>query len=191
MLIDTSLSTQAERFFGNLEPKNKYGGGKVPNLQSKQQVIDEIISKIKSAQGICLVDYRGITVEKDTDLRKKFREAGVEYKVYKNTMMRFAFKECGLEDFNQYLAGPSAIAFSATDATAPARVAAEFAKTEKKFELKAGVVEGQVYDAKGIAAIAEIPSRDVLLSMLLSALQGNLRNLAYALNSVKEQKEAN
>ena len=134
-------------------------------VELKQPVVQEISERIQGAQSIVLVDHRGLTVEQDTQLRRELREAGVSYKVYKNTMMNFAFKGTEFEGLSQYLEGPSAMAVSTTDATAPARILAKFAKTADKLEIKAGVVEGTVYDAAGIAVIANIPSREELISM--------------------------
>ena len=142
---------------------------------------------MKDAASVVLVDYRGLTVEQDTQLRKSLREAGVSYKVYKNTMMHLAFKGTDFEGLAPYLEGPSAIAYSTTDATAPARVLAEFAKKADKLEIKAGVVEGTVYDAAGMAKIAEIPSREVLLSKLLGSMQSPITNLARVLNQIAEK----
>ena len=130
---------------------------------------------------------RGLTVEQDTALRKKLREAGVTYKVYKNTMMNFAFKGTDFEALAPYLEGPSAIAISTTDATAPARELADFAKTADKLEIKAGVVEGNVYDAAGMMEIAKIPGRDVLISRLLGSMQSPIANLARVLNQIAEK----
>ena len=153
----------------------------------KQPVVEEISASIKDAQSVVLVDYRGLTVEQDTQLRKNLREAGVTYKVYKNTMMNFAFKGTEFEGLSEYLEGPSAVAISKEDATAPARVIAEFAKTADKLEIKAGVVEGTVYDAKGIASIATIPSRDVLISRLLGSMQSPITNFARVMNQLAEK----
>ena len=119
-------------------------------VEIKQPIVEEISEAIKDAQSVVLVDYRGLTVAQDTQLRKELREAGVVYKVYKNTMMNFAFKGTDFEALAPFLEGPSAAAISKTDATAPARVIAKFAKTAKDLEIKAGVVEGQFYDAKGM-----------------------------------------
>ena len=113
-------------------------------IELKKPVVEEISAGIKDAQSVVLVDYRGLTVEQDTELRKNLRAAGVSYKVYKNTMMNFAFKGTDFEGLAPYLEGPSAMAYSSTDATAPARVLAEFAKKANKLEIKAGVVEGRV-----------------------------------------------
>jgi len=147
-------------------------------IELKQPVVEEISAAVKDAQTVVLVDYRGLTVEQDTELRKQLREAGVVYKVYKNTMMNFAFKGTAFEGLAPYLNGPSAMALSTTDATAPARVLAEFAKKAPNLEIKAGVVENVVYDAKGMKAIADIPSREVLISRLLGSMQSPITNFA-------------
>lgn len=156
-------------------------------VEIKQPIVEEISAAIKDAQSVVLVDYRGLTVAQDTQLRKELREAGVLYKVYKNTMMNFAFKGTDFEALAPFLEGPSAAAISATDATAPARIIAKFAKTAKELEIKAGVVEGQFYDAKGMAAIAEIPSREELLSKLLGSIQSPITNFARCMNQLAEK----
>ena len=156
-------------------------------IEIKQPIVEEISAGIKDAQSVVLVDYRGLTVEQDTELRKQLREAGVVYKVYKNTMMNFAFKGTDFEGLAPYLNGPSAMAYSTEDATAPARVIAEFAKKAKALEIKAGVVEGNVYDAKGMEAIASIPSRDVLISRLLGSMQSPMANFARVINQIAEK----
>ena len=146
-------------------------------VELKQPIVEEISNYIKDAQSVVLVDYRGLTVEQDTRLRKQMREAGITYKVYKNTMMNFAFKGTDCEALTQYLEGPSAVAISATDATAPARVLGKFAKEANKLEIKGGIVEGVAYDAKGIADIANIPSREELLSNYLEVFSLQLPTL--------------
>lgn len=156
-------------------------------IEMKQPIVEEISAGIKDAQSVVLVDYRGLTVEQDTELRKQLREAGVVYKVYKNTMMNFAFKGTDFEGLAPYLNGPSAMAYSTEDATAPARVLAEFAKKAKALEIKAGVVEGNVYDAKGMEAISSIPSRDVLISRLLGSMQSPMANFARVINQIAEK----
>ena len=156
-------------------------------VELKQPIVAEISEVIKDAQSVVLVDYRGLTVEEDTALRKQLREAGVNYKVYKNTLMNFAFKGTDFEALAPYLNGPSAIAVSTEDATAPARVIAEFAKKAKNLEIKAGVVEGDLYDAKGMQTIAAIPSRDVLISKLLGSLQSPMANFARVINQIAEK----
>ena len=156
-------------------------------VELKQPIVAEISEAIKDAQSVVLVDYRGLTVEQDTALRKQLREAGVTYKVYKNTMMNFAFKGTDFEALAPYLEGPSAVAISTTDATAPARILAKFAKDAKKLEIKAGVVEGHVYDAAGMQAISQIPSRDELISKLLGSLQSPITNFARVMNQIAEK----
>ena len=156
-------------------------------VELKQPIVAEISEYIKDAQSVVLVDYRGLTVEQDTELRKQLREEGITYKVYKNTMMNFAFKGTDFEALAPYLEGPSAIAISTTDATAPARVLAKFAKTADKLEIKGGVVEGIAYDAKGIASIASIPSREELLSKFLGSIQSPITNFARVMNQLAEK----
>ena len=157
-------------------------------VEQKQPIVAEISEAIKDAASIVLVTYSGITVEQDTAMRKELREAGVSYKVYKNTMMNFAFKGTDFEALAPYLEGPSAIAISTTDATAPARELANFAKTADKLEIKGGVVEDTYYDAKGMQVIATIPSREVLLGKLLGSIQSPITNLARVLNQIAEKQ---
>lgn len=159
-------------------------------VELKQPVVAEISEAVKDAASVVLVDYRGLTVEQDTALRKNLREAGVTYKVYKNTMMVRAFEGTDFAQLGEYLEGPSAIAISKTDATAPAREIAKFAKTAPKLEIKGGVVEGTLYDAKGMESIATIPSRDELLSKLLGSLQSPITNFARVIKQVAEKQEA-
>lgn len=156
-------------------------------IELKKPIVEEISANIKDAQSVVVVDYRGLTVEQDTELRKNLREAGVTYKVYKNTFLNFAFKGTEFEALVPYLEGPTAVAISTTDATAPARVIADFAKKADKLEIKAGVVEGAVYDAKGMASIASIPSREVLISKLLGSLQSPITNFARVMNQLAEK----
>lgn len=156
-------------------------------VELKQPIVAEISEAIKEAQSVVLVDYRGLTVEQDTNLRKELREAGVMYKVYKNTMMNFAFKGTDFEGLAPYLEGPSAVAISTTDATAPARILAKVAKDAKALEIKAGVVEGVVYDAQGMQAIASIPSREELISKLLGSIQSPITNFARVMNQLAEK----
>ncbi|WP_139905882.1 50S ribosomal protein L10 [Clostridium thermarum] len=159
------------------------------NRVIKEAKVAEIKEKLSKAQGVVLANYQGLTVEEDTELRKKLREAGVEYKVYKNTMVTLAAKEVGLDGVISYLEGPVSMAFSYDDATAPARVLNDFAKDHKKLELKAGIVENQIYGSEQIKAIAAIPSREVLISKLLGSFKAPLSNLAYLLNAISEKKE--
>lgn len=156
-------------------------------VELKQPIVQEISACIKDAQSVVLVDYRGLTVEQDTRLRRELREAGITYKVYKNTMMNFAFKGTDFEALAPYLEGPSAIAISTTDATAPARVLCQFAKQASKLEVKGGVVEGAIYDANGIIEISKIPSREELLSRLLGSMQSPITNFARVLKQIAEK----
>lgn len=156
-------------------------------VELKQPIVQEISESIKEAQSVVVVDYRGLTVAEDTQLRKELREAGITYKVYKNTMMNFAFKGTDFESLAPVLEGPSAIAISTTDATAPARVLAKFAKNAPALEIKAGVVEGTFYDAAGMKAIAAVPSREELLSKFLGSIQSPITNFARVLNQIAEK----
>ena len=156
-------------------------------VELKAPIVQEISDSIKDAQSVVIVDYRGLTVAEDTQLRKQLREAGVTYKVYKNTFMNFAFKGTDFESLSGVLEGPNAIAISTTDATAPARVLAEFAKKAPALEIKAGVVEGNFYDAEGMKAISSIPSREVLLSKLLGSMQSPIANFARVIKQIAEQ----
>ena len=159
-------------------------------IELKQPIVEEISASIKDAQSVVVVDYRGLTVDQDTKLRKELREAGVTYKGYKNTMMNFAFKGTDFESLAPVLEGPSAIAISKDDATAPARIVAKFAENAPALEIKAGVVEGTFYDAEGMKAIAKIPSRNELLSRLLGSLQSPMANFARVINQIAEKTPA-
>ena len=156
-------------------------------VELKQPVVAEISEKINGAQAVVLVDHRGLTVAQDTELRKALRAEGVTYKVYKNTMMNFAFEGTDYEQMKDLLNGPSAMAVSKDDPAAPARVLYKFAKTADKLEIKGGVVEGKFYDAKGLSEIAEIPSREVLLSRLLGSMQSPIANFARVINQIAEK----
>ncbi|MDE6873934.1 MAG: 50S ribosomal protein L10 [Lachnospiraceae bacterium] len=156
-------------------------------VELKTPIIDEIKGYISKASAAVIVDYRGLTVEEDTRLRKSLREAGVVYKVYKNTYLKRAFEGTDFAQLDENLEGPTAIAFGVDDATAPARVLAEFAKTCDRLEFKAGVVEGTYYDAKGIQVIASIPSREVLISRLLGSMQSPITNFARVIKQIAEK----
>ena len=156
-------------------------------VELKQPVVQEIAEKIDGAQSIVLVDHRGLTVAQDTELRRQLREAGVTYKVYKNTMMNFAFKGTEFEGLSDLLNGPSAIAVSKEDATAPARIIYEFAKTAKNLEVKGGVVEGRVLDIKALEEVSQIPSRDILLGRLFGSMQSPVANLARVIQQIADK----
>lgn len=159
-------------------------------VELKQPIVDEIAALFNGAASAVIVDYRGLTVEQDTILRKQLREAGISYKVYKNTLIKRAAEGTAFAALDADLEGPTALAVSKTDATAPARVLAKFAKTANQLELKAGVVEGTYYDQKGIQVIATIPSREELLGKLLGSIQSPISNLVRVLNQIAESKGA-
>lgn len=159
-------------------------------LLQKQEKVSALTELLKKSASGVLVDYKGISVEADTKLRRELREAGILYTVEKNSILRFAVKNAGLDDLASVLEGTTAIAVSETDQTAPARILGKFAENDKteKFKLKAGFVEGQVYDAKAVAALSKIPSKEVLLSQLVGSLQGPMQKLAAILKAVEEKK---
>jgi large subunit ribosomal protein L10 len=158
-------------------------------LAEKQVLVSEVSSKLSESSCTIVADYRGLNVKQVTELRKQLREAGVEFQVLKNTVVRRATAEAKLTELDQYLTGPTAVAFSKTDLVAAAKIITDFAKKNDKLSVKAGVVEGRVVDNAQIKALAELPSRDGLLSMLLSVLQAPMRNFALAVKAVSEQKE--
>jgi large subunit ribosomal protein L10 len=159
-------------------------------LEQKKQIVSEITEKFSRAKSIVLVEYKGLTVEKATELRNKCREAGVEYKVYKNTFMRFAFNELGYKDFDVNLEGPNAIAISFDDEVSAAKVTTDFAKTsDDTLKIKAGIAEGKIINADEIKELASIPPREILIGQLAGVLQGNIRNLAYILDQVSKKDE--
>lgn len=156
-------------------------------VELKQPIVEEIKAYAADAKAAVIVDYRGLTVEQDTRLRKQLREAGVVYKVYKNTMLLRAFEGTDFAQLEKDLEGPTAIAFSAEDETAPARILNDFAKEAEALQFKSGVVGGTYYDEAGIKTLANIPSRDVLVSKLLGSLQSPVTNLARVLNQIAEK----
>ncbi|MCM3719741.1 50S ribosomal protein L10 [Fictibacillus phosphorivorans] len=158
-------------------------------LETKKQVVSTIAEKLKNSQSTILVDYRGLTVAEVTELRKSLRDAGIEFKVYKNSMVVRAAEENNLNELSEHLTGPTAIAFSNDDVVAPAKILNDFAKTHEALEIKAGVIEGRIASLEEVKALAELPSRDGLLSMVLSVLQAPIRNFALATKAVAEQKE--
>ncbi|HEY4429747.1 MAG TPA: 50S ribosomal protein L10 [Paenibacillus sp.] len=158
-------------------------------IQAKQDAVDVVTAKLQNSLSTVVADYRGLNVSQVTELRKQLREAGVEFQVLKNTLLRRATAAAELSELDEVLTGPTAIAFSATDAVAPAKILNDFAKKNDALKLKGGVVEGRVIDADQLKALAELPSRDGLLSMLLSVLQAPMRNFALAVKAVAEKEE--
>lgn len=161
----------------------------MPKVELKQVKINEIKEKIQGASSIVLVDYRGLTVEEDTALRKELREANVTYKVYKNTMMNLAFEGTVFEALKNDLEGPSAVAISYADPTAGPRILEKAASKLKNLEFKAGVVEGVYYDAAGVVAVAKIPSRDELLSKFLGSLKSPISAFARTMKALADKVE--
>lgn len=170
-------------------------------LEEKKQIVSELSDKLKNAVSGVLVDYKGITVEDDTKLRSELRKAGVYYAVKKNTLVRFAAKDAGLDGLEEYLTGTTAIAISTDDLVAPAKILAKYAENKDNFKIKAGFIEGKVANADEINALAKLPSKEVLLakfvgglnapiSGFVNVLNGNLRGLVVALNAIKEKKSA-
>lgn len=159
-------------------------------IEMKQGVVAEIVEKMERAQSVVVVDYKGVTVEQATALRNKFREAGVDYKVYKNTLVRRAAKELGkFEKFDdENLVGTNAIAFGYEDAVAPTKIIADFAKANPKVEFKMGYVEGEYYDAAGLTALSKIPSREELIAKLLGSLKAPVSNFVYLLDALAKKK---
>lgn len=158
-------------------------------LDQKKQVVDEITGHFEASQGTVVVNYRGLDVAEVTALRKELRDAGVHYKVYKNTMTRRAVEKAELTELNDTLVGPTAIAFSEEDVVAPAKIINNFAKEHEALEIKGGVIQGDVATIEEIKELAQLPNYEGLISMLLSVLQAPVRNLAYAAKAVAEQKE--
>ena len=158
-------------------------------VELKQPIVEEIAALLKDAQALVAVDYRGLTVEEDTQLRKSLREAGVTYKVYKNTLIKRAVAGTEWEKIADVLEGPTAIAVSTEDATAPARILFEAGKEMPSLELKAGIVAGEYYDDQMIKVIATIPSREVLLGRLLGSIQAPVANFARVIKQIAEKNE--
>lgn len=170
-------------------------------MLAKQTQVRELTEKLKAAKGVVLADYRGLTVEQDTKLRKSLREAGIDYQVVKNSVIHFAAQDAGLEALEPFLNGPTALAISTVDPVAPSKLLSKFEKDFEKFELKGGIVEGKVIDVDGVKAISNLPSKEELIAKMLGSmksplnglvnvLNGNIRGLVVALNAIVEQKQS-
>ena len=153
-------------------------------LEQKKQVVADLIEKLKNAQAGVIVDYRGLTVEEDTDLRRKLREAGVEYKVVKNTLTRFAANEVGLSGLDEFLNGPTSLAVSADDPVAPAKVIADFAKSNECLKIKSGFLDGNVISLDEINTLAKTPSRDTLIAQIMGSLNAPVSDLVRTLQAL-------
>jgi len=159
-------------------------------IQQKQEAVNVVAQKLTSSASTIVVDYRGLNVAQVTELRKQLREAGVEFSVLKNSIVSRATEGTELTALNEVLSGPTAVAFSAEDAIAPAKILYNFAKTNEALKLKGGIVDGKVITEAEVKALAQLPSREGLLSMLLSVLQAPVRNFALAVKAVAEKQEA-
>ena len=160
-------------------------------LAGKKSYVEGVKELLDASMGGVVFDYKGITVEEDTKLRKELREAGVHYEVIKNTMLKIAIRGTAIEGLSDALKGSTAVAIANNeDPLAAVRILNKFCEASKgKYEIKGGYLDGEVLDVEGVKKIANLPNREGLLSMLLSALQGNLSGLARVINAVKEQKE--
>lgn len=158
-------------------------------LESKKAVVDALTSKVKEASSVVFVDYKGITVAQDTELRKQFREAGVDYAVVKNTLTNFAAKNAGY-DFSEVLNGTTAMASTTGDPIAPARIVCEFAKKNKNvLKIKGGFVEGSVLSVEQLQGFGELPSKDALIAQVLGTFLAPISALAFCLDQIRQQKE--
>lgn len=171
------------------------------NRQEKEAVVKELKVRFANAKSVVLTDFRNLNVAEDTKLRKGLREAGVEYRVLKNTLINLAIQDLGIDELKEFLTGPTAVAFSEDDVVAPAKLINKFSQEFKNLKIKGGIVEGKVIGLDDVKALADLPSKEVLLAQLLAGmqapitglvnvLQGNIRNLVYVLDAVKEQKQA-
>lgn len=171
------------------------------SLETKKQVVELMTEKFNGSKSVIITDYRGLTVAEVTELRSKLREAGVEYKVVKNTLLKIAAKNAGIEGADDYFQGPTAVAFGLEDAVSPAQVLSKFAKDHKDLEIKGGILEGNIIGVQEVKALADLPSREVLLGQvasvfqapiagLVNVLQGPIRKLGYALEEVRKVQEA-
>ncbi|MDD5602680.1 MAG: 50S ribosomal protein L10 [Eubacteriales bacterium] len=168
-------------------------------LKRKTKIVKDLAEKIRKSQGMILADYRGLTVQQDTEMRRAFRQAGVEYKVVKNTLTAFAMKENDVQDIGEYLKGPTAIAFSENDPVTSARVMTEFAAKYGKLEIKTGLLDGKLINVEDIQNLAKLPSKEVLIAKalgglkapvngLVNVLNANIRGLVVALSAISEKQ---
>ena len=158
------------------------------NLEIKKGVVAEIKDKFSRAQTAVLVDYRGLNVAEVTDLRNQLRKAGVEYAVLKNTMINLAVKEMGYDGIEKHLEGPTAVAFSYEDAVAPAKILTEFAKKSKKLTVKCGVCDGSYIDDKGVEALANTPSREVLIARIMGSMMSSVSKFVYCVEAIRKKQ---
>ena len=158
------------------------------NLELKKATVAQIKEKLTTAQSVVLVDYRGLNVAEVTELRKQFRAAGVEYAVLKNSLVGIAAKEVGIDGLDSILEGPTALAFGMTDAVAPAKIIAEFAKKNDKLKVKAGILDGAILDVAGVEKLSAIPSREVLIAKVMGSMMSAVSKFVYVLEAIRKQK---
>ncbi len=159
------------------------------NKIAKREIVDQIKDKIQRASSFVILDYKGLTVAEDTQLRNEFRKADIEYRVLKNTLVKIALNELGYTDFDADLNGPTAVAFSYGDAIAPSKIAAQSIKKLNKMSIKCGMLDGKYVDEATVQALSKVPNKETLLAMLLSVLQAPIRGLAVALNEIAKKAE--
>lgn len=159
------------------------------NVAAKEQVVEEIKDKFSRAKSIVLIDYRGLTVAEVTELRNRYRKEGVDFKVYKNTLINRAIEGMNYDGITPCLNGPTAVAFGYEDAVAAAKVTYDFIKEVNKMEIKIGIIDGAVTEKEAVQKIAALPSREVLLAKALGSLKAPISNFVYAINAIKEAKE--
>ena len=158
------------------------------NIEMKKGVVADIKQKFEKAQTAVLVDYRGLNVAEDTELRNQLRKAGVEYAVLKNTMINLAVKDMNLDEMKPHLEGPTAVAFGYEDAIAPAKILSEFAKKNKKISIKCGVCDGAYLDEAGVQALANTPSREVLIAKIMGSMMSSVSKFVYALEAIRKKQ---
>ena len=158
------------------------------NFEVKQAAVADIKAKFEQAKSVVMIDYRGMTVAEVTELRKQFRAAGVEYAVLKNSLVGIAAKEVGIEGLDSILEGPTALAFGMTDAVAPAKIIAEFAKKNDKLKVKAGILDGAILDVAGVEKLSAIPSREVLIAKVMGSMMSAVSKFVYVLEAIRKQK---
>lgn len=158
-------------------------------IEEKKKIVEDIRERFEKSKSTIITEYKGLTVSEMNDLRKQLREAGVEYSVLKNTLTRRATEKANLSELHEQLVGPTAIAFSEEDVIAPAKVLHNFSKEHEHLKIKGGVIEGDIVSIDEIKALATLPSREGLISMLLSVLQAPMRNFALAVQAVAEKNE--
>ena len=157
-------------------------------LESKKTIVANIKEKFEKAQTVVLVDYRGLTVAEDTELRNQLRQAGVEYCVLKNTMINLATKEMGFADLAAHLEGPTAVAFGYEDMIAPAKILSDFSKAKKKMTIKCGICDGAYLDQAGVAALANLPSKEVLIAKIMGSMMSSVSKFVYCIEAIRKQK---